>query len=446
MLKNSLELHPIAQKALANLGISELNSMQQAAFLSIQQRRNTILLSPTGSGKTLAFLLPVLQLMREGKSGVQCVIISPTRELAIQIERVWQKMATGFKVSTCYGGHPMQIETNNLVEPPALLIGTPGRILEHINRQTFVTASVETLILDEFDKSLSLGFQEQMGEIIQHLKGLEKRVLVSATNKMTIPEFTGVTEPHVLNFSKMEMPTNSGFSLKYVKSATEDKLETLFQLLCTIGAEQTLVFCNLRETTETTQAFLKKKGLDAASFHGGMEQLDREKALINFRNGSTTFFVTSDLAARGLDIPEVKNVVHYEIPLKNNDFVHRNGRTARMHAGGTAYLVLSSTEEFPVYLSEKPERAPLPLDFVLPQPSPWITLYISGGKKDKLSKMDIVGFLSKKGELTKDDLGKIEILDFMSFVAVKKSVANELLRRVKDEKMKGQKYKMNIAW
>jgi superfamily II DNA/RNA helicase len=441
-----MELNPIAQNALTNLGVSELNKMQEAANLSIQKERNTILLSPTGSGKTLAFLLPVLQLMREDKSGVQCIIISPTRELAIQIERVWQKMSTGFKVSTCYGGHPMQIETNNLVQPPALLIGTPGRILEHINRQTFVTASVETLILDEFDKSLSMGFQEQMGDIILHLKGLEKRVLVSATNKMSIPDFTGIVAPNILNFSKMEMPTNSGFSLKYVKSHTEDKIDTLFQLLCSLGAEQTLVFCNLRETTEKTQAFLKKKGLDAACFHGGMEQLDREKALINFRNGSTTFFVTSDLAARGLDIPEVKNVVHYEIPLKHNDFLHRNGRTARMHAEGTAYLVLSSEEDFPVYLGPKPVLAQIPSELVLPEPSPWTTLYISGGKKDKLSKMDIVGFLSKKGELAKDDIGKIEILDFMSFVAVKKKIANHLLKQVKDEKMKGQKYKMNIAW
>ena len=441
-----MELHPIAAAALDSLGVTELNKMQEAAYLAIQKEPNTTLLSPTGSGKTLAFLLPLLQILSKNKTGVQCIIISPTRELAIQIERVWQKMSTGFKVSTCYGGHPMQIETNNLLQPPALLIGTPGRILEHINRATFVTASVETLILDEFDKSLSLGFQEQMADIIQHLRGLERRVLVSATNKMTIPEFTGIVNPHTLNFSRMEIPTNSGFSLKCIKSPTEDKSDTLFQLLCSLGTEQTLVFCNLRETTEQTQVFLKRKGLDAACFHGGLEQLDREKALINFRNGSTVFFVTSDLAARGLDIPEVKNVVHYEIPLKSNDFLHRNGRTARMHAEGTAYLVLASNEEFPVYLMQQPTTVQLPAQPVLPPSSPWATLYISGGKKDKLSKMDIVGFLAKKGDLQKEDIGKIEILDFMSFVAIKKDKIKQVLQKVTEEKMKGKKYKINVAW
>ncbi len=441
-----MEINTIAQKALTNLGIAELNRMQEAAVDSIINKPNTVLLSPTGSGKTLAFLLPIEQILDPKKAGVQCIIISPTRELAIQIERVWQKMSTGMKVTTCYGGHSMQIESQTLVEAPALLIGTPGRIMEHITRETFDTSTAKVLILDEFDKSLSMGFKEQMTEIVAALTGLEKRVLVSATNKMVIPEFTGIKEPNVLNFSKIEMNTNGGLVVKSLMAASEDKSEVLFHLLCHLGTEPTLIFCNLRETTEQVQSFLKELDIHSAFFHGGMEQLDREKALIQFRNGSTMYLVCSDLAARGLDIPEVKHVIHYELPLKSNDFLHRNGRTARMHAEGTAYLILAHRENLPVYMMQKPERMEVPATNSLPEDSPWTTLYISGGKKDKLSKIDIVGFLGKKGNLSKDDMGKIEILDFMSFVAVKKDIAYQLLKLVAQEKMKGKKYKINLAW
>ena len=429
---------------LANLGIPALNTLQETTLPAIQNHPNVILLAPTGSGKTLAFLLPVLSLLKEDAPGVQCLILSPTRELAIQIERVWQKMATGFKVNTCYGGHPMQTEIRNLSQPPALLIGTPGRILEHVNQGTFALESVKILVLDEFDKSLHLGFHEQMGEIIKALPALEKRVLASATNKLHIPAFTGVTEPKVLNFYKLSEKSTDGLAVKRVL-VTENKSLTLFHLLCLLGNEQTLIFCNQRDSTEACCDFLVGMGIPCAYFHGGMEQPDREKTLVQFRNGTIVFLVASDLAARGLDIPEVKNVIHYELPLKKDDFVHRNGRTARMHAEGTAYLLMDDDEPLPAYLSEAPDLLELPVELDLPAPSPWITLYISGGKKDKLSKMDIVGFLSQKGGLQKDELGKIEVMDFMSFAAVKKDKVARLLPAIQNEKMKGKKYKIVVT-
>ena len=441
-----MEHNATAQKALANLGIATLNPMQEAALVAIESHENTVLLSPTGSGKTLAFLLPVAQLLRPDAVGVQCLILSPTRELAIQIERVWQRMGTGYKVSTCYGGHSMQLETQSLSQAPALLIGTPGRILEHISRQTFDPKNVRILVLDEFDKSLSLGFEAQMTDIIPSLVGLQKRVLASATTKMVIPEFTGIRNPKTIRFSQREMSTNDGLSLKSVMAPNADKRETLFRLLCALGAEPALIFCNLRETTEQIKAFLTQQGIDCAFFHGGMEQLDREKALIRFRNGSTLFLVASDLAARGLDIPVVRHIIHYELPLKSTDFLHRNGRTARMYAEGAAYLMLSPEEPLPVYVMQRPEPVLLPEQSDLPPASPWTTLYISGGKKDKLGKIDIVGFLGQKGGLSKDDIGTIEMLDFMSFVAVKKTEIKGLLQQIAQEKMKGKKYKITEAW
>jgi superfamily II DNA/RNA helicase len=440
-----MEPHQLLLKTLSNLGIHALNEMQEQAVQTIQAEPNVTLLAPTGSGKTLAFLLPVLNLLQAEKNGVQCLILSPTRELAIQIERVWQKMATGFKVNTCYGGHPMQTEINNLSQPPAVLIGTPGRILEHLTRATFSPDGISILILDEFDKSLSLGFQEQMAEIIKVLPALEKRVLVSATNKMVIPAFTGIVKPKVLNHTRPDENAANLLTVKTIISPDADKSETLFRLLCLLGPESTLIFCNQRDSTEAVRDALAEMGIRSASFHGGMDQPEREQTLVQFRNGSILYLVASDLAARGLDIPDVKNVIHYELPMKNNEFLHRNGRTARMHAEGTAYLILGPDEPLPIYLPNQPEVLPLPATYTLPEPSPWMTLYISGGKKDKLSKMDIVGFLTKKGELVRDDIGKIEVMDFMSFAAVRKTVAGHAVERVKNEKMKGKKYRIVAA-
>lgn len=439
-----MESDQLLRTTLAHLGIPVLNDMQAQALHTILDEPNTILLAPTGSGKTLAFLLPILHLLKTNHAGVQCLVLSPTRELAIQMERVWQKMSTGFKVNTCYGGHPMQTEINNLSQPPALLIGTPGRIVEHVARKSFDPGTVSIIVLDEFDKCLAMGFQEQMAEILRALSGLKKRVLASATNKLALPAFVGITQPTTLDYTETEEKSTDGLRIKSVVADAHDRLDTLVRLLCQLGTAPTLIFCNQRESTEITRARLAERGIASASFHGGMDQVERESTLVQFRNGSTTFLVASDLAARGLDIPELQYVVHYELPMKLNEFIHRNGRTARMHAQGEAYLVLPPDGHFPAYLSERPETVVL-TENPLPAPSPWVTLYISGGKKDKLSKTDIVGFLSKKGGLKPESLGKIELLDHMSFVAVRKTEVKQLLKAIANEKMKGQKYKIALA-
>jgi superfamily II DNA/RNA helicase len=437
--------YEISPKMLTDLGIERLNEMQETANQQIQNEKDVLLLAPTGSGKTLGFLIPIFNLLKPTDKGIQCLILTPTRELAIQIEQVWRKMATGFKITTCYGGHSSRVEIQSLAEPPAILIGTPGRISDHINRESIHLEDTRFLVLDEFDKSLSMGFDEEMSFIISHLPALKKRVLVSATVQLEIPEFVGIQQPKILDFTKTEEKTTDGLVLKTIVSKSKDKTETLFQLLCFLGAEPTLIFCNQRETAEQVCKELQEKGIEAAFFHGKLEQLDREKILVNFRNGSTTFLIASDLAARGLDIPSIKNVIHYELPFNNEDFLNRNGRTARMNAEGNAYLLTSQGEPIPAFLDELPTEFKLPKNNSLPKLSEWITLYISGGKKDKLSKIDIVGFLSKKGNLDKNDVGLIEVMDYMSFVAVKKNKVKLFMPLIKNEKMKGQKYKIEIA-
>ncbi len=441
-MQNTNNLAVILQK----LAIGQLNPMQEAAYKAIVEERDVFLLSPTGSGKTLAFLLPLLEIINPYTAGIQCVIISPTRELALQIESVWKKMSTGFKINACYGGHDMQTEIKNLQNPPTVLVGTPGRIADHITRNTLKLDATTVLILDEFDKSLAMGFEDQMSYVVNHLKYLQKRVMVSATAKVQVPAFMGNIYPKVLNFNLEEEKTTDQLELKTVFSEDKDKIDRLYELLCHIGAEGAIIFCNHRETTERTVELLQEKGIASITFfHGGMEQLDRERALIGFRNGTFTFLVATDLAARGLDIPNVRHVVHYHFPLKKEEFIHRNGRTARMNADGTAYLLLYTKEPNPEYLGSLPPILDFEQNLNPPAASKWTTLYISGGKKDKINKIDIVGFLSKKGDLQKDDLGLIEVMDFMSFAAVKKDKVVELLKKISAEKMKGKKYKVEVA-
>lgn len=435
---------------LANLGITTLNPMQEAADRAIAPGADVLLIAPTGSGKTVAFLLPVLRLLNPDIPEVQCLILSPSRELALQIEGVWKQMATGFKVNTCYGGHSMETEIRNLSNPPALLIGTPGRIADHIDRRTFDTVAIRTLVLDEFDKSLEMGFHDQMAFIVDQLPNLHERVLVSATEGVRIPSFVGLRTPRTVRYgADVEAPPT--LSLKAVYAPDNDKTETLFQLLCSLDSEPALIFVNLRETAERTRDELANRGILAGVYHGGMEQPDRERALIQFRNGSIRYLLTTDLAARGLDIPEMPHVIHYQLPLKEHEFVHRNGRTARMQATGTAYVILDPTEKYPDYLPGRgtadslDEYPLLTQTSSLPKPPDFVTVYISGGRKHKLSKVDIVGFFGQKGGLEKGDLGRIDVLDFQSFAAVKREKVRDLLARIQNQKMKGKKYKIEVA-
>ena len=440
----NMENHQQISPILSKLGIESLNQMQQEAYESILQEKTTFLISPTGSGKTLAFLLPLLELLDPTKNAIQCLILTPSRELAMQIEQVWKSMGTGMKVNVCYGGHSIATEIQNLSNPPALLVGTPGRVFDHITRRSFDTYHIKTLILDEFDKSLDLGFHDQMSYIIGNLPKLDKRVLVSATYGIKIPEFVGFTSPKTLNFTP-ENEEKTALSMKVVISEEKDKVNTLFDLICSLNSESALIFCNHRDAVERTAELLNEMGIFTTFYHGGMDQDDRERALILFRNGSVNYLVTTDLAARGLDIPEMKHVIHYHLPLQEHEFTHRNGRTARMHASGTAYMIFHRNEFRPKYIDESLEILELPEKSTLPKPPEFVTIYISGGKKNKLNKVDIVGFFSKKGELEKGDLGLIEVKDFMSFVAVKRSIFRTLLDKTRDEKIKGKKYKVEVA-
>lgn len=432
------------ENILSNLKIDSLNEMQQASVEANQKEEDVILLSATGSGKTLAFLLPVLENLDDENKDTQALIVVPSRELAMQIEQVFKKMGTGKKITATYGGHKREIEENNLIQPPALIVGTPGRIGDHIRRGNITVDSITTLVLDEFDKSLELGFLEEMKFILDSLKNVRKKVLTSATEAVEIPEFIRLKNPQRINFLNPG-DEKKGLEIKTVLSPEKDKSETLFKLICYLGNRSTIVFCNHREAVERTSNLLSEKGIYNEFYHGGMEQQQRDSALSKFRNGTTNVLVTTDLASRGLDIANIRYIIHYHLPLTEDAFTHRNGRTARMEASGTAILILNEEEKLPAYIHEEVETITLPEKNILPEKPKWATLFIAAGKKDKVNKVDIVGFLTNKGQLKKEDIGLIDVKDFFSFAAIRKVKMNHLLHLIKDQKIKNKKVKMEVA-
>ena len=434
-----------AEDILSTLKIDTLNEMQLASIEVLERHDELVLLSSTGSGKTLAFLLPLLKNIDRGTIETKAIVVVPSRELALQIEQVFKSMKTGLKVTCCYGGHLRETEENNLKQPPALLVGTPGRLADHIRRGNITTGAITTLVLDEFDKSLELGFLEEMSFIIESLPGIKRRILTSATQAVEIPLFVGLTNPVKLNFLSPENETPGSLSIQVVSADEKDKLNTLFRLICYLGNRSMIVFCNHRDAVERTSEMLSQKGIVNEFYHGALEQQQRDSALCKFRNGSTNVLVTTDLASRGLDIPNIRYIIHYHLPLSEESFIHRNGRTARMDASGTAILIVGPDETIPLYIESGFEEVNLPEIAQLPEKPKWVTLFIAAGKKDKVNKVDIVGFLLNKGQLKKEDIGLIEVKDFFSFVAIRKSKATHTLHLIKNEKIKNKKVKIEVA-
>ncbi|MEM6686545.1 MAG: DEAD/DEAH box helicase [Bacteroidota bacterium] len=432
IMKNQREI-------LVKLGIEHLNEMQEEAKLAISSHPNTILLSPTGTGKTLAFLLPIIAALDAESALVQVVVLAPSRELAIQIAQVTRNMGTGFKVNEVYGGRNFSKDKIELKHNPAILVGTPGRIADHLRRETFDTAAIKTLVLDEFDKSLEVGFEEEMKEIVELLPAIEKRVLTSATKDMDIPQFVGMKNPLTINYLGEKI---AKLSVKRILSPTKDKLDALLNTISFMANQPGIIFCNFKNTIQYVSDFLHEHNIPHGCFYGGMEQKDRERALIKFRNGTHQLIIATDLAARGIDVPEIKFIIHYQLPLKAQEFTHRNGRTARMHAEGTAFVLQWQEETIPDFIAEVDVIEEITAT-KRPKPSGWKTLFISGGRKDKISKGDIAGLFMKQGKLNKDELGMIELKQDCAFVAVKASKVKDVIQKTNNTRLKKKKVRVS---
>ncbi|PXX29657.1 DEAD/DEAH box helicase [Arenibacter sp. ARW7G5Y1] len=428
------------EDVLAKLNIQQLNPMQEEAIAVIGKTTNTIILSPTGTGKTLAFLLPLIETLDPTIEEVQALILVPTRELAIQIEQVVRNMGTGYKVNAVYGGRPMSKDKIEIKHNPTILIGTPGRILDHFDSDRFSRESIKSLVLDEFDKSLEIGFEEEMAGILSELPNIKKRILTSATQGVEIPGFVKLDQPVLIDY--LEEEVGSKLAIKIVLSAAKDKLPRLLELLQHLGNRPGIIFCNFRDSIEEVSSLLEKNKIGHTCFSGGMEQKDRERSLIKFRNGTSQILIATDLAARGIDIPELKYIIHYELPHSEEEFIHRNGRTARVNAKGTAYVLKWEKERLPEFI--KDSGAVDISNKAAPMKQFWETLFISGGRKDKISKGDIAGLFFKQGNINSDQLGEIELKQDCAFVAVPLSIADQLVEKLNNSRLKKKKVRISV--
>ncbi|WP_438712081.1 DEAD/DEAH box helicase [Aquimarina muelleri] len=424
---------------LQKLNIHELNPMQEEAIPVIKNKSNVILLSPTGTGKTLAFLLPVIDLLDADCNEIQVLILVPSRELAIQIEQVARNMGSGYKINAVYGGRATSKDKIELKHTPAILIGTPGRVADHLRQERFSTTNIKTLVLDEFDKSLEVGFEEEMKNIIHLLPNLSKRILTSVTQGVSVPGFVKLEQPTIINYVKEGA---SKLVYKTVISPTKDKLGSLLKVLNHIGNAPGIVFCNFKKDIQEVSSFLDRNRINHGTFHGDMEQKDRERSLIKFRNGTHQILLATDLAARGIDIPELKFIIHYQLPYSKEEFTHRNGRTARVNEKGTAYILKWEEESLREFIPET-DLADITTK-VTRAPQYWETLFISGGRKDKISKGDIAGLFFKQGNITKEQLGVIELKQDCAFVAIPLENAQELVEKLNNSRLKKKKVRITI--
>lgn len=433
-----MEINRILEK----LGIASLNAMQEDASETIIAHNNdVVVLSPTGTGKTLAYLLPVVQLVDAASSDLQVVVVVPGRELALQSATVMGNMGSGLRSYACYGGRAAMDEHRQMRQIcPQIVFGTPGRLNDHFDKGNLSADKVSILVIDEFDKCLEMGFHDEMERLLAKLPGLKKRILLSATDADEIPHFVNARRVERLDYLVDEPNVRERINIYKVESPEKDKLGTLRQLLLGFGNESTIVFLNYRNAVERTAEFLKDNGFSVSAFHGGLDQKEREAALYRFSNGSACIFVSTDLGSRGLDIPDVGNIVHYHIPETEENYLHRVGRTARWDKTGKAYFILSEGETIPDYVEGDIVDFEITDNENLKPALPRMaTLYLGKGKKDKISKGDIVGFLCKKAGLEKDDIGRIDVKDYYCYVAVAKSKAQQVLRKAKGEKIKGVK-------
>ena len=427
-------------KILDKLGI-QLNPMQEETMHAVLHgNKDVVVLSPTGSGKTLAYLMPLVQLIDPKVDEPQLVVVTPGRELALQSTEVLKSMGTGLRTMACYGGRAAMDEHRVMNKVlPQVIFGTPGRLNDHLDKGNFSAEHVKYLVIDEFDKCLEMGFQDEMGRLIASLPYLERHFLLSATEAEEIPRFVHMGRVETIDYRMDEEQVPERIRIYQVKSPQKDKLETLAQLLLSLGDESSIVFLNYRDSVERTNEFLRSRGFATSAFHGGLEQHEREDALYKFSNGSANIFVSTDLGARGLDIPDIDNIIHYHLPECEDSYIHRVGRTARWEATGKAFFLLGPSEDIPSYVDAEVEDYGIPSDLPAPAKPRMATIYIGKGKKDKISKGDIVGYLCKIGQLQSSEIGKIDVKDRYAYVAVSRTKLKQVLKLTAGQKIKGIK-------
>ena len=439
-MKKSRVIERIREKA----GIAKLNEMQERVLGHVNESGDMVLYSPTGTGKTIAYATWLLTTISEALTGVQAVVMVPTRELARQVGEVLRTIAEGHKVLACYGGHSVQDEVNSLAGGPSIIVATPGRLVDLTKRGLLKLDTCRVLVIDEMDKILELGFEDDMHRIVAMTRGAEHKIVTSATKMEQLPGYLKLRNTLVIDYSERKAEVDKRMSVRIVRLNGKDKREALKQALLSIVEGRVIVFVNQRETVAEMCNYLRRHGIEAAGYHGKMEQIDREKAVAMLDNGSVEVLVATDVAARGLDVADVTHIVHYELPVSEDAYTHRNGRTARVDSSGE--VVVLADEEPPEWVRGK--RCALPdrteRESVCGRMA---TLYVNEGRKEKLSRGDIVGWIANCGAtgMGAADIGKIVVNDHYALVAVPREAVAALVAALNATKVKGRRVRVSRA-
>lgn len=429
----------IAQAAL-RLGIAEPNSLQRTVWQCRAER--LVIISPTGTGKTLAYGGAMLQRLPAPSRELNAIVIAPTRELVIQIADVLRRLCDGYKVTATYGKHSMRDEKNSIAGCPNIIVGTPGRILDHFNRGHLNAFSISLIVIDEFDKCLEMGFSDEMSRICRYTRRARYAILTSATDIDAMPDFIDMSSAKVIRNKQAADHPACRMEIAQVFSDSPDKLGTLQRLLGDLPDKRVIVFVNYRDAAERVNTFLKEAGFTSSVYNGSLEQDLRERAVICLDNGSVPIMIATDIAARGLDIDSIAAIIHYHIPVSPEAWTHRNGRTARFDASGKVFIITGPQDTLPEYIS--PDRVFEPSnESQSPMRPAMVTFYINAGRREKISRGDIVGFLTKTTLIPGTDIGKIDLRDHCAYVAVNRR-AIPTLAAISQPKIKSQRVRITL--
>lgn len=453
-----LKLKPELLKGLQELEFTTPTPIQASAIPLLLQGHDVAGQAETGSGKTAAFGLPLLHSLNTDLKQVQALVLVPTRELAVQVRQELKQLGkhiANLKISAFYGGHAFSQERASLAHPPQVLVGTPGRLTDHLNRRTLDLTLVKQLILDEADKLLEMGFEEEVDQIVAALPSNRQTILFSATMSEGVKELIAASlqNPQFVKATATTIPDQ--VKLVGIKVEHTQRNEAVLNLLKGIAAAGTVVFVNTRAAADELTILLQAEGLVARTLHGGMEQPDRDKAMTLFRNGTTQILVATDIAARGLDIDALQHIVHFELPIDAAAYLHRSGRTGRAGKSGTVYTLATARDEQKLrdwellsmdeWLKANALHKTSAKKTAAADKAAFATIHISGGRKDKISPRDIVGAMIAEAGLKAAEIGKIEVQDRQSFVAVPAAAVNTAIDSLNNGKIKGRKYKASLV-
>ncbi|MEY4510311.1 MAG: ATP-independent helicase DbpA [Pseudomonadota bacterium] len=472
---SSLPLSPSLLEVVAGLGYTQLTPIQAASIPVLLEGRDLVGQSHTGSGKTAAFALPILQRLSLDTRALQALVLCPTRELSAQVARELRKLGRnlpGLQVLVLAGGEPLRPQANALEKGVHLVVGTPGRVLDHLGRRTLDLGATSTVVLDEADRMLDMGFADEMEQILEALPRSRQTVFFSATFPSTIEALSNQYQRDPVRVT-IETPQGLEGEVSrqlLIKAEPETKLQALRWVLQRYPHESALIFANLKVTVAELEKALANAGTSVASLHGDLEQYDRDRVMAKFRNASTRVLVATDVAARGIDVESLDLVINYDLPLSPEVYVHRIGRTGRAGKVGLAVSFAGERDKLKVKtieahtkvrlertsMSARDERVvdegepgredlePAPAQD-LERAAKMDTLRIAGGRKQKMRPGDILGALTgEAGGLQGSDIGKIEIHDNFSYVAVNKSVSRLAQQSLSNGKIKGKRFVVSL--